>query len=85
MMDSPVLSLGFAFDEIAIERELADQRIDLAQTQRQLRVMFQVAAHDVIMARSRFQPQGASLIGGGDTVLLRQVQDAEDSAHRFFA
>ena len=57
----------------------------LAQTQRKLQVMFEVAAHEVIMAGSGFQPQGASLIGGGDTVLLCQVQDAEDSADRFFA
>ena len=84
-MNSPVLSLGSAFDEIAIERELADQRIDLPQTQRQLRVMFQVAAHEVIMARAGFQPQGASLIGGSDAILLSQVQHAEDAAHRFLA
>jgi len=34
MIDSPFSSLGSAFDEIAIERALPDQWIDLAPTQR---------------------------------------------------
>ena len=47
--------------------------------------MFQVAAHEVIMARAGFKSQRASLIGGSDAVLLRQVQHTEDAAHRCLA
>ncbi len=68
-----LLLTSSAFNEVAIERELADQRIDLAQTQRQLRVVFQVAAHEVIFASAGFQPHGASLIGGSDAVLLSRA------------
>jgi len=48
------------FDEVAIESELADQWIDLAQTQRQLGVAFQITSNEVIMARAGFQSDGAA-------------------------
>ena len=75
--------LRATFDEIAIERELADEWIDLAQAQRQLRIAFQVAAYEAVFACARFQSQGASVIGGGHAVLLGQVREhAQDAAHR---
>ena len=44
--------LGSGLNEIAVERELADERIDLAQLQRQLRTVLQVelveAAHEEV-------------------------------------
>jgi hypothetical protein len=38
-----ILLTSSVFDEIAIESELADERIDLAQAERQLRVVFEIA------------------------------------------
>ena len=77
--------MASAFDEVAIECELADQWIDLAQTQRQLRVMFQIAAHEVIMARSGFQPRAQALSVQAMPYFFGQVQHAEDAALGFFA
>ena len=37
------------------------------------------------MARAGFQSHRASLIGGSDTILLSQVQHAEDATHRCLA
>jgi hypothetical protein len=74
-----------AFDEIAIQGELADQWIDLSQAQRQLRVVFQVAAHEVVLAGAGFQSHGASVIGRSDAIFFRQRQHAQDAAHRGLA
>ena len=79
MVDSPD---GSVFNEVAIQSELADERIDLPQAQRQLRIAFQVAAHEAVFARARFQRHGASVIGGSDAVLLGQRQHTQDAAHR---
>jgi hypothetical protein len=49
-----VLLTVSVFDEIAVQGELANQRIDLSQAQRQLRVVFQVTAYEVVFARARF-------------------------------
>jgi hypothetical protein len=77
-----ILLTSSVFDEIAVQRELADQRINLTQTQRQLRVVFQVAAHEVVFARARFQSYGAGIIGGNNAVLFGQRQHPQDAAHR---
>ena len=80
MVDSPDVSS--VFNEVAVQSELADERIDLPQAQRQLRIAFQVAAHEAVLARARFQRHGASVIGGSNAVLLGQRQHAQDAAHR---
>src|SRR5579863_836403 len=77
-----VLLTSSIFDEIAVQRELADQWINLTQTQRQLRVVLQVAAHEVVFARACFQGHGAGVIGGSNAVLFGQRQHAQDAAHR---
>ena len=60
------------FNKVAIESELADERIDLAQAQRQLRVVFQIAAHEAVFASSGFKRHRASIIGGSKTILLHE-------------
>src|SRR6266853_3898094 len=80
-----ILLTSSVFDEIAVQRELADQRINLTQTQRQLRVMFQVAAYEVVFARTRFQSHRAGIIGGSNAVLFCKRQHAQDAAHRNLA
>src|ERR1700694_1006992 len=62
--------LGFVFDEVAVQRELADQRIDLAQAQQHLWVPLQIAAHKSVIADARFQGDGAGLLDTGGAVLL---------------
>jgi len=73
--------LGSSFNEIAVQRELADQRIDLAQAQRQLRVVFQIAAHEFVFASASFQSHRTGVVGGSDAVLLRQREHAQNLAH----
>ena len=77
--------LGAGLNEIAVERELADQRIDLAQLQRQLRTVLQVAAHEVVFGRACFQGHGAGVLRGRDAILLGQGEHAQDAAHRDFS
>ena len=67
------------------KRELADQWIDLAQAQRQLRIALQVTANEVVFAGAGFQSQGASVVGRSDAILFREGQHAQDAAHREFA
>src|ERR1039457_626752 len=62
--------LGLVLDEIAVQRELADQRIDLAQAQRQLGAPLQVAAHKAVIADAHLQGSGASFLDAGGAVLL---------------
>ena len=76
--------LRAGLNEIAVQRELADERIDLAQLQRQLRAMFQVAAYEVIFTRACFQGHGASVLRGRDAILFGHREHAQDAAHRDF-
>ena len=79
-------SRWFAFDEIAVPRELADQRIDLAQTQRQLGMALQIAPHKMVIgADADFQGGGASVLDRRAAILLHQRQYAQDAAHCGFA
>src|SRR6202051_4269793 len=77
--------LGFVFDEVAVQRELTDQRIDLAQAQRHLRVALQVAAHKTVIADAHFQGGGTGPLDAGSAVLLYQRQHALNSAHHGFS
>src|SRR5215472_1680384 len=74
-----VLSSGF--DEFAVERELADEGIDLPQAQGQLEIPFQVAADEAVGRDAAFQGQSAGIICRSRAVLLgqrKQTQDAPD-------
>src|ERR1700693_2524013 len=77
----PVL-LGFALNEIAVFGEFADERIDLAQAQRQLRTPLQIAADKrVVIANAHFQGHGTGLLNHRWAVLLGQRQHALNAAH----
>src|SRR5260370_14579221 len=80
-----ILLTGSAFDEIAIQSELADQRINLTQAERQLWVVFQVAAHEVVFPRACFQSHGAGVIGGSNRGLFGEREYTQDAAHRNLA
>src|SRR5260370_17783003 len=80
-----ILLAGSAFHEIARQRELAEQRINLTQAERQLWVVFQVAAHEVVFARACFQSHGAGVIGGSNAVLFGEREYTQDAAHRNLA
>lgn len=80
-----ILLTSSVFDELAVQSELADQRIDLTQAQRPLRVMFQVAAHEVVFARAYFQSHVAGILGGSEAVLFGKRLQAQDAAHRNLA
>src|SRR5271170_8506249 len=80
-----ILLVSSVLDEIAVQSELADQRVHLTQTQRQLWIVFQVAAYEVVLARARFQSHGAGIIGGSHAVLFDQRQHTQDAAHRNLA
>jgi hypothetical protein len=57
-------------DEVAILHELANQRIDLLQTEWGLWATLQIAADEAIFLNSHVQGRGASFIDGSRTVLL---------------
>src|SRR6266436_1883880 len=75
----------FCFDEVAVQGELADQGIDLPQTQWQFWITLQVAAHKVVIADAHFQSCGAGIVNGCGAVLLGQRQHAQDAAYRNLA
>src|SRR5271170_3254880 len=77
-----ILLASSVIDEIAVQSELADQRIHLTQTQRQLWIVLQVAAYEVVLAGARFQSHGAGIIGGSHAVLFGEREYAQDAAHR---
>ena len=61
-----------------------DERINLAQIQRQLRTTLQVAAYEVVFGRACFQGHGAGVLGGGDAILLGHREHAQNAAHGDF-
>ena len=69
-------------DEVAIQSELADQRIDLPQTQWRLCLPLQVAAHKTVVVDFHLERHGASLLEPRDAVLLVQGQQSLNATHR---
>jgi hypothetical protein len=51
-------------DEVAVQRELTDQGVDLAQAQRHLRPPLQIAAHKAVLTDADFQGRGAGIVVG---------------------
>ena len=68
------------FNEVAIERELSDDGIDLAQPELCGYAVFEVFANEVITAAG-FDSQLASFVAGGRAVFLGVAQQAQDAAH----
>src|SRR5688572_16511342 len=73
--------LRSGFDDIAVERELADEGIDLPQAQRQLAISFQVTTDEAVGIDAAFQGQGAGIIYRSRAVLLGQREQTENAAY----
>lgn len=65
---------------IAAERELANERIDLAQRQRQRRPTFQISAEEAIGGHGEIEGGLGGIFDDGRLVLLRECEDAQDAA-----
>jgi len=65
--------LGLVVDEVAVQRELADQRIGMAHAQRHLGMPLQVAAHK---AHGLNAPSLPVLIGAREN--FREIQDRSE-------
>ena len=70
-------------DEVAIQRELADERIDLPKRQR--RPALQIAAHKAVARGTDFERRLGSLFDRWRAVFLGELQDAEDATNRRWA
>lgn len=66
------------FDEVAIDGQLADQRVDLAQGQRQGRAPLEVAPHEAVLGSAHVESQRGGIFDHGHAVLLHQSEHAED-------
>jgi len=76
--------LSALVDEIAVEGQLADQRVDLPQAHRGLRVTFQITTDEAIFVDLEFQSGGARIVDTGRAVLFREGQQALNATHRAF-
>ena len=72
--------LGSFFDEVAVKTELADQGIDLPETERWVGCALQVAAHEAVVESLHFQSRGAGIFNAGDTILLNERKYALNAA-----
>jgi hypothetical protein len=79
--------LGSVFNQVAVESQLANERIDLAQAERRRRAPFQVTPHETVFAHAQFERRRTGLVHGGRSVFLGQRKHAQDAAqrHRSFA
>src|SRR2546428_4298732 len=71
---------GATLEEVAVEGELADQGIDLAQRERRRRMALEVAA-DKLVGRAAVERDGAGGVAGGGAVLAGGGQRPLDAAH----
>src|SRR5262245_34764194 len=68
-----------AFDEIAVEGELANERIDLAQRQRHRRPAFQIPPDKAVGQYADLQGRLRGILDDGGAVFSGQREDAEDA------
>ena len=68
-------------NEVAIERELADDRVDLTERQRHGRSAFHVLADEAIRGHADLDRRCGGVLHDGHAVLLGEREDAEDPAH----
>ena len=76
------LRLGSLLDDIAIQRELTNQGIDLAQRQRRGSFMFEIAADERILVNLDGERGRAGIVDRCHTVFPGQRKNALDAAHR---
>jgi len=68
-------------DQIAVLHEFADQRIDLVQAKRELRLPLEIATDKVVLVHTHVEGCGTGIINHCRPELLSQRQHAEDAAH----
>src|SRR2546426_3644385 len=71
---------GATLEEVAVEGELADQGIDLAQREQCRRMALEVAA-DKLVGRAEVERDGAGGVDGGGAVRAGEGQQPLDAAH----
>src|SRR5213593_1940970 len=71
---------GATLEEVAVERELADERIDLAQRERRRRMALEVAA-DKLVGRAEIERDGARGVDSGRAVPPREREESLDAPH----
>src|SRR5262249_10684143 len=69
-----------AIDEIAVERELPNERIDLAQRQRHGWSAFEIATDEAIRGHAEIDSRLGGVFDGGGTVFACEGEHAEDAA-----
>src|SRR5205823_13286042 len=71
---------GATLEEVAVEGELADERIDLAQRERRRRMALEVTA-DKLVGRTEVERDGARGVDRRRAVLAGERQQPLDAAH----
>ena len=69
------------FDDVPVQGELANQRIDLAQSQRRGRLALQITPDETIIVYLDVDRRRASIVHCGRAVFLRQRQHTLNAAH----
>src|SRR6266852_6000966 len=75
------LRFDSAFDDIAIQRELANQRIDLTQSERRRSFALEITANETIVVHLDLDRCRASIVHRGRAVFPGQCQNALNAAH----
>src|SRR6266436_9393930 len=71
---------GATLEEVAVEGELADQGIDLAQRERRGGMALEVAA-DKLVGRAEVERDGAGGVDGGGAVPTREREESMNAPH----
>src|SRR6266446_7798988 len=72
---------GATLEEVAVEGELADERIDLAERERRRRMALEVAA-DKLVGRTEVERDGAGGVDRGRTVRAGEGEESLDAPDR---
>ncbi len=76
---------GSFFDEVTVKTELANQRVDLPETERRVGCALQIAAHEAIVESLHLQSCGAGVFDAGNAVLLNERKQALNAANGGFS
>src|SRR4051794_22832050 len=71
--------LGHAVDVVAVVGQLADQRIDLPERERRLRLALEVAPREAVGGHAHLERGGARVVHGNGAVFAKQGAYAENS------
>src|SRR5205814_9955040 len=71
--------LGHAVDVVAVVGQLADQRIDLTESERRLGVALEVPPHEAVRGHAHLQRGGASVVHSDGAVFAQQRAHSEDA------